>query len=118
LERWELHLKPSRDRSYVISFSFVAVVLAWACFAILHVLVTVFDIYLLSAFHHFDRNIFGYICKHDYLANVINGQKMNLLNNRRLPLVLDLDDTLVRLIGNERTRYVSEADAMTGKDSA
>ncbi|KAF9125041.1 hypothetical protein BG015_004981, partial [Linnemannia schmuckeri] len=72
-ERWELHLKPSRDRS----------------------------------------NIFGYICKHDYLANVINGQKMNLLNNRRLPLVLDLDDTLVRLIGNERTRYVSEADAMT-----
>ncbi|KAK3847595.1 MAG: hypothetical protein J3R72DRAFT_168129 [Linnemannia gamsii] len=72
-ERWELHLKPSRDRS----------------------------------------NIFGYICKHDYLATVINGQKMNLLNNRRLPLVLDLDDTLVRLIGNERTRYVSEADAMT-----
>ncbi|KAK5822427.1 hypothetical protein F5H01DRAFT_304359 [Linnemannia elongata] len=72
-ERWELHLKPSRDRI----------------------------------------NIFGYICKHDYLANVINGQKMNLLHNRRLPLVLDLDDTLVRLIGNERTRYVSEADAMT-----
>lgn len=64
----------------------------------------------------FDSNIFGYICKHDYLANVINGQKMNLLHNRRLPLVLDLDDTLVRLIGNERTRYVSEADAMTGKN--
>ncbi|KAF9912382.1 hypothetical protein EC991_011074 [Linnemannia zychae] len=71
-ERWELHLKPSRDRS----------------------------------------NIFGYICKHDHLANVINGQKINMLNNRRLPLVLDLDDTLVRLIGNEQSRYVSEADAM------
>lgn len=64
----------------------------------------------------FDSNIFGYVCKHDYLANVINGQKMNLLHNRRLPLVLDLDDTLVRLIGNERTRYVSEVDAMTGKN--
>ncbi|KAF9155974.1 hypothetical protein BGX20_004339, partial [Mortierella sp. AD010] len=69
--QWELHLKPSRDRT----------------------------------------NIFGYICKHDDLANMINNQKFNLLKARRLPLVLDLDDTLVRLVGSERTRYVSEADA-------
>ncbi|KAF9343945.1 hypothetical protein BGX26_004993, partial [Mortierella sp. AD094] len=69
--QWELHLKPSRDRT----------------------------------------NIFGYICKHDDLANMINSQKFNLLKARRLPLVLDLDDTLVRLVGSERTRYVSETDA-------
>ncbi|KAF9955138.1 hypothetical protein BGZ72_003983 [Mortierella alpina] len=58
-----------------------------------------------------DRSIFGYIVKHDDLANMINNQKVNLLRTRRLPLVLDLDDTLVRLVGNERSRYVSEADA-------
>ncbi|KAF9199209.1 hypothetical protein BGZ49_010710, partial [Haplosporangium sp. Z 27] len=69
--QWELHLKPSRDRT----------------------------------------NIFGYICKHDDLVNMINSQKFNLLKARRLPLVLDLDDTLVRLVGSERTRYVSETDA-------
>ena len=28
--------------------------------------------------------------------------------------MLDLDDTLVRLVGNERSRYVSEADAAKG----
>ncbi|CAO3567537.1 unnamed protein product [Mortierella alpina] len=58
-----------------------------------------------------DRSIFGYIVKHDELANMINNQKVNLLRTRRLPLVLDLDDTLVRLVGNERSRYVSETDA-------
>ncbi|KAF9986475.1 hypothetical protein BGZ75_001778 [Mortierella antarctica] len=58
-----------------------------------------------------DRSIFGYIVKHDDLANMIHNQKVNLLRTRRLPLVLDLDDTLVRLVGNERSRYVSEADA-------
>ncbi|KAF9369927.1 hypothetical protein CPB97_003165, partial [Podila verticillata] len=71
--RWELHLKPSRDRS----------------------------------------NVFGYICQHDDLVKLISAQKFNLLKSRRLPLVLDLDDTLVRLVGNERTRYVSETDAAT-----
>ncbi|KAI8596018.1 hypothetical protein EDD21DRAFT_328690, partial [Dissophora ornata] len=69
--QWELHLKPSRDRT----------------------------------------NIFGYLCKHDDIVNVIRNQKYNLLKARRLPLVLDLDDTLVRLVGNERSRYVSEVDA-------
>ncbi|KAF9333888.1 hypothetical protein BG006_002998, partial [Podila minutissima] len=71
--RWELHLKPSRDRS----------------------------------------NVFGYICQHDDLVKLISAQKFNLLKSRRLPLVLDLDDTLVRLVGNERQRYVSETDAAT-----
>ncbi|KAF9186837.1 hypothetical protein BGZ50_002247 [Haplosporangium sp. Z 11] len=70
-ERWELHLKPTRDGT----------------------------------------NIFGYICKHGDLANLISKQKYNLLKARRLPLVLDLDDTLVRLVGSERTRYVSEENA-------
>ncbi|KAG0197726.1 hypothetical protein BGX28_008772 [Mortierella sp. GBA30] len=77
--QWELHLKPTKDRS--------------------------------SPSNMLARSIFGYVIKHDDLANMINNQKINLLRSRRLPLVLDLDDTLVRLVGNERSRYVSEADA-------
>lgn len=48
------------------------------------------------------------------MVALISSQKYNLLKARRLPLVLDLDDTLVRLVGNERSRYVSDVDAAKG----
>ncbi|KAG0235477.1 hypothetical protein BGW42_005263 [Actinomortierella wolfii] len=70
-EQWELHLKPSKDRSM----------------------------------------IFGYIIKHSDMVSFINNQKYSMLRARRLPLVLDLDDTLVRLVGNGDKRYVPETEA-------
>ncbi|KAI8579531.1 hypothetical protein K450DRAFT_241442 [Umbelopsis ramanniana AG] len=42
------------------------------------------------------------------MLRIIKEQQEGLLRQRRLPLVLDLDDTLVRLVGNETGRYVPE----------
>jgi hypothetical protein len=42
------------------------------------------------------------------MLRIIKEQQDGLLRQRRLPLVLDLDDTLVRLVGNETGRYVPE----------
>ncbi|RUS18702.1 hypothetical protein BC938DRAFT_475916 [Jimgerdemannia flammicorona] len=75
-EIWELHLKPSRDRS----------------------------------------NIFGYICKHSDMQRIIREQQDGMLKLRRLPLVLDLDDTLVRLVGSEPGRYVPESALLFCRD--
>ncbi|KAG2171693.1 hypothetical protein INT43_008073 [Umbelopsis isabellina] len=53
-------------------------------------------------------NLFGYLCKHSDMLRIIKEQQEGLLRQRRLPLVLDLDDTLVRLVGNETGRYVPD----------
>lgn len=91
-EIWELHLKPSRDKSYVTL------------------------LFILDPQSHLDMsisspgsNIFGYLCKHSEMKRIIREQQEGMLKLRRLPLVLDLDDTLVRLVGNEVGRYVPES---------
>jgi predicted HAD superfamily phosphohydrolase YqeG len=43
------------------------------------------------------------------------GRIEGLKREKRIPLVLDLDDTLVRMVGNNDTRYVPEALASLGK---
>jgi hypothetical protein len=45
---------------------------------------------------------------------MVNDKTAALLKSRRLPLVLDLDDTLVRVVGDAPSRYVSHADSLTG----
>ncbi|KAJ3083463.1 hypothetical protein HK102_001059 [Quaeritorhiza haematococci] len=45
----------------------------------------------------------------DDILRIISERAMGLLNSRKLPLVLDLDDTLVRVVGNEPGRYVPES---------
>ncbi|KAI8928316.1 hypothetical protein BC831DRAFT_423704 [Entophlyctis helioformis] len=69
-DRWELHLKPTKERT----------------------------------------NIFGYLCKADDITKVIQERAKMLLLSRKLPLVLDLDDTLVRVVGNAPGRYVPESE--------
>ena len=61
------------------------------------------------------RNIFGYVCRASEMQRIVREPQMTLLNIRRLPLVLDLDDTLVRLVGNAPGRYVPEEVAKQGK---
>ncbi|OAJ43609.1 hypothetical protein BDEG_26953 [Batrachochytrium dendrobatidis JEL423] len=55
-------------------------------------------------------NMFGYLCKGDMIAKVIQERADALLRTRKLPLVLDLDDTLVRVVGNAPGRYVPESE--------
>jgi len=57
-EVWELHLKPSKERS----------------------------------------NLFGYLCKPAELRRKIEERSNTLARLRKIPLVLDLDDTLVRIV--------------------
>ncbi|TPX30698.1 hypothetical protein SmJEL517_g05786 [Synchytrium microbalum] len=59
-EIWQLHLKPTQQRTHV----------------------------------------FGYLIKAADLLPRIHNASINLLRQRKLPLVLDLDDTLVRMIGS------------------
>jgi hypothetical protein len=61
-----------------------------------------------------ERTIFGYLCKPLELQKVIQEQADMLLRSRKLPLVLDLDDTLVRVVGNKPGRYVPEHQASQG----
>lgn len=58
--------------------------------------------------------VFGYLCKPDDLNQVIQDQTDLLLRSRKLPLVLDLDDTLVRVVGNQTGRYVPEIQVPQG----
>eukprot|EP00842_Homolaphlyctis_polyrhiza_P003910 jgi/Hompol1/451/HPOL_004732-RA len=69
-ERWEMHLKPSKERT----------------------------------------NMFGYLYKPDDICKNIQERAEALLRLRRIPLVLDLDDTLVRVVGNTPGRYVPESE--------
>lgn len=59
--------------------------------------------------------IFGYICRPEDIQKIINDQIESSLRARKLPLVLDLDDTLVRLVGNAPGRYVPEDQIHLGK---
>ncbi|KAJ1650048.1 hypothetical protein IWQ61_009047 [Dispira simplex] len=70
-EVWDLHLKPSSDRS----------------------------------------NLFGYLYRRSELKRIIVEQQRNLLRSRRLPLVFDLDDTLVRVVADNDKRYIPEKEA-------
>lgn len=57
--------------------------------------------------------LFGYLCKHDALTQIVKDSVNVLLSQRRLPLVLDLDDTLVRAVGDEGSkRQVPEKDLL------
>ncbi|KAJ1921133.1 hypothetical protein IWQ60_006824 [Tieghemiomyces parasiticus] len=56
-------------------------------------------------------NLFGYIYRRSDLRRIIVEQQQALLQSRRLPLVFDLDDTLVRVVGNNDPRYVTEREA-------
>ncbi|KAJ3083524.1 hypothetical protein HDU99_008899 [Rhizoclosmatium hyalinum] len=51
-------------------------------------------------------NFFGYLIRASDLRNFIQQRMTMMTTSRKLPLVLDLDDTLVRMIGNEEGRYV------------
>ncbi|KAI8814132.1 hypothetical protein BJ742DRAFT_786511 [Cladochytrium replicatum] len=57
-------------------------------------------------------NIFGYLCKEEDVKRMIRDRAETFLRIRKLPLVLDLDDTLVRVVGNEPGRYIPEEQAM------
>ncbi|RKP34946.1 hypothetical protein BJ085DRAFT_13432, partial [Dimargaris cristalligena] len=56
-------------------------------------------------------NLFGYIYKRSNLQRIVVEQQRALLHSRRLPLVFDLDDTLVRVVANNDGRYVPEKEA-------
>jgi hypothetical protein len=47
----------------------------------------------------------------------MKAQRDALLNMRRLPLVFDLDDTLVRLVGNPKDGYVPESHIPEGEET-
>ncbi|KAJ3072852.1 hypothetical protein HDU98_002775 [Podochytrium sp. JEL0797] len=51
-------------------------------------------------------NFFGYLIRAADLRAFIQQRVTMMVASRKLPLVLDLDDTLVRMIGNEEGRYV------------
>ncbi|KAI8905936.1 hypothetical protein EDD86DRAFT_248875 [Gorgonomyces haynaldii] len=53
-----------------------------------------------------DVNLFGFLVKQADVTAFIQKRVSDLLKTRRLPLVLDLDDTLVRAVGDEPGRYV------------
>ncbi|KAI8379104.1 uncharacterized protein BYT42DRAFT_593378 [Radiomyces spectabilis] len=54
--------------------------------------------------------LFGYLCKHSEMIRIVRGSMEELIYQRRLPLVLDLDDTMVRLVGDGDERFVPEKD--------
>ncbi|KAI9321258.1 hypothetical protein BX666DRAFT_1850875 [Dichotomocladium elegans] len=55
--------------------------------------------------------LLGYLCKREDIIQAATNAVGATVNNRKLPLVLDLDDTLVRLVGDGNDRHVPEADA-------
>jgi hypothetical protein len=58
----------------------------------------------------FCRFLFGYLVKHEAMIHIVKESMTELLHCRKLPLVLDLDDTLVRIVGEGNERHVPEAD--------
>jgi hypothetical protein len=56
------------------------------------------------------------LLKRSDIVGFIRESVSELLRNRKLPLVLDLDDTLVRLIGEKSDRFVKEADVHKCRD--
>ncbi|OAC99454.1 hypothetical protein MUCCIDRAFT_92743 [Mucor lusitanicus CBS 277.49] len=60
--------------------------------------------------------LFGYLVKHEAMIHIVKQSMEELLHSRKLPLVLDLDDTLVRIVGEGNERHVPEADIPKCKD--
>jgi len=56
----------------------------------------------------------GYVYKVSVLQQLLTDQRLRLLQMRKLPLVLDLDDTILRAVGDEGVKKVSERDAQSG----
>ncbi|KAI8059212.1 hypothetical protein BC940DRAFT_328396 [Gongronella butleri] len=54
--------------------------------------------------------LFGYLVKHDDMIRIVRQSMDEILVQRKLPLVLDLDDTLVRLVGEGNDRFVPESE--------
>ncbi|CEI92836.1 hypothetical protein RMCBS344292_07085 [Rhizopus microsporus] len=54
--------------------------------------------------------MFGFLIRQIDMVRNVKDCVHELVRHRKLPLVLDLDDTLVRLVGNENGRFVPEAD--------
>lgn len=61
-----------------------------------------------------DRNLFGYLVPKAKIQQLTNERVKGLLDNRKLPLVLDLDDTLVRSVGADKKKYVLSEDIEKG----
>ncbi|KAI8639866.1 hypothetical protein BD408DRAFT_349057 [Parasitella parasitica] len=60
--------------------------------------------------------LFGYLVKHEDMIRIVKDSMNELLHCRKLPLVLDLDDTLVRIVGEGNERHVPEADIPKCRD--
>ncbi|KAG2202543.1 hypothetical protein INT47_012537, partial [Mucor saturninus] len=60
--------------------------------------------------------LFGYLIKHVDMIRIVKDSMNEIIYQRKLPLVLDLDDTLVRLVGEGNERYVPEIDIPKCKD--
>ncbi|KAG1456321.1 hypothetical protein G6F56_006855 [Rhizopus delemar] len=60
--------------------------------------------------------MFGYLIRQIDMVRNVKDCVHDLVRHRKLPLVLDLDDTLVRLVGNENGRFVPESDIPKCKD--
>jgi predicted HAD superfamily phosphohydrolase YqeG len=59
--------------------------------------------------------VFGYLCRTIDIHRVVQDQVDQLLRSRRLPLVLDLDDTLVRVVADDNPdKYVPKVLSETG----
>ncbi|ORX58108.1 hypothetical protein DM01DRAFT_1318835 [Hesseltinella vesiculosa] len=54
--------------------------------------------------------LFGYLIKQDDMTRIVKDSMDEILLQRKLPLVLDLDDTLVRLVGEGNERFVPEME--------
>lgn len=93
-ELYELHLKPSRDKQYVLPV----------------------NVQNKQNTDSFCRFLFGYLVKHEAMIHIVKESMTELLHCRKLPLVLDLDDTLVRIVGEGNERHVPEADIPKCRD--
>ncbi|RCI04192.1 RNA polymerase II [Rhizopus stolonifer] len=61
--------------------------------------------------------LFGYMIKHSDMIRIVKDSMNEIVyQQRKLPLVLDLDDTLVRLVGEGNDRYVPEAELPKCRD--
>lgn len=59
--------------------------------------------------------IFGYLIRPEDIKKVIRDRADLFFKARKIPLVLDLDDTLVRAVGEETGRYVHPSQVELGK---
>ncbi|KAI8995128.1 hypothetical protein BC832DRAFT_536024 [Gaertneriomyces semiglobifer] len=48
----------------------------------------------------------GYLQRQFTLRSLLNSKVQDLISKRKLPLVLDIDDTLLRIVGNNSAKYI------------